>query len=115
MIEVLHNNAVLISMSMVTYIVLYLLLIIGWFFSTDYFDKYLNWFNGDDEGPVVIFVMQTIVLLVYLAILIFTERGYSSLGALAISIVMWAIIFIPSTIWGILKMRLYLRKKRGKA
>lgn len=115
MIEFLHNNAGLISVSMIIYIVLYLLIVIGWFFSTDYFDKYIAWFGDDDEGPVIIFIMQTIVLMAYLAILMFTDRGYSALGALIISLIMWAIIVIPTTITGVFKMRLYLRKKRGKA
>lgn len=111
--DLTYNQALFLSLSMVILVLYYGIIAIGWYFSTDYFDKYLNMlpFNGD---AFFIFCAQTAIIIFDIIILAKNDWNLFSGLHMLICIVVWIVIIIPLLITAVIKSRKYLRKKRGK-
>lgn len=111
--DLTYNQVLLISSSMIILILLYGIIAIGWYFSTDYFDKYLKMFpfNGD---ALLVFCVQTAVIFFDIIILAKNDWNLFSSLHMLVCVVVWIVLIIPLLITAVIKSRKYLRKKRGK-
>lgn len=90
----------------------YVALVLGWFFSTDYYDKiYDYWDTGDDDFCAVhficIFLIACFVGAIYL-------KGVDGIPTLIIATFLWLLFVLPGICYKLLELRKFLRKKRGK-
>lgn len=90
----------------------YILLVLGWFFSTDYYDKIYNaWDTGDEDFGVVHFLCIFIIICIIGSVAI---SGVAGTSTLTIATALWLMFVLPFIAIQLLKLRKYLRKKRGK-
>lgn len=90
----------------------YILLVLGWFFSTDYYDRIYDAWDSDEDDFYLLHIC-CIVLIIFIVLTLLVS-GLSGSGTLLLSTAMWIMIVLPIVCNYLLKLRKYLRKKRGK-
>lgn len=108
-----HDQAVFVSLSMIMLILYYGIICIGWYFSTDYFDKYVSMFPYKGDA-LFVFCIKSAIIIADVIILFNDDWNLFNRAHLMICTALWILIVIPLLITVIIKSRKYLRKKRGK-
>lgn len=90
----------------------YVALVLGWFFSTDYYDKiYESCDTGDDDFIFIHIAFWFIFACIGASLAV---GGITGTGTLVIATGMWLFLILPYIVHYLLVLRKYLRKKRGK-
>lgn len=90
----------------------YILFVLGWFFSTDYYDKmYAALDTGDDDVGLVHLMCAFAIAM---SVLGYIFSGATGGFTLIVSSTLWVVVIGPVVVHYMLTLRLYLRKKRGK-
>lgn len=111
-VEFITAHYELYSLSFYGAILVYIWYALGWFFSTDYYDRYVEGFQ--DPNEIVMSNVFITIILVTCGLLI-GIIGVSSGIALSLYSIFWMIFVLPFTFTHILNFRQSLRKKRGKS
>ena len=88
----------------------YVVLLIGWFFSTDYYDK----FYASIEDGDFIWVHLYFIFLIITNLVAFYISGPTNLWSMVWSGAVWVIFIGAYIVNYMIKARMYFRRKRGK-
>lgn len=112
LIQIVTDNAVLFAIPFYFVLGFYILTLLGWFFSTDYYDAIYDWFDTNDDDFWLVHISCLFIIIVEsIAIAVV---GISDDVVLCINLVLWLVIILPVLLAQLIKVRKYLRKKRGK-
>lgn len=107
-IDFIKEYAVFYAIPFYVVCVFYVMLLLGWFFSTDYYDSiYESFDTGDDDFHVVHITCLIIIAIESCAIYF---GGIQCNGSLILNSLLWVFLGAPA----LYTLRLYLRQKRGK-
>ncbi|AQW89059.1 membrane protein [Serratia phage BF] len=87
--------------------------IIGWFFSTDYYDKIAEDYD-DDDMPGIVCVLLICLLTVAWHVVNYVY-GLDNTFNIISNLVAWVVFVIPIVYGSLDSFRLKIRKKRGKS
>lgn len=107
-----HEYAVLYHTSSYLVLAFTVFFLLGWFFSTDYYDKIYDKINCSGNDIEAVYMILMIINGVIIAS--FCMGGLYDDLMLGVSTLVWVIIIIPVCVYKLLQLRKYLRKKRGK-
>lgn len=107
--NLIQSNSDWYSASFFIIVVLYAVLVIGWFFSTDYYDSFVS--DIDEVSGFNVFVCS----LIGLGTLFNAILGTSNAWSIFYNTILWALFVVPAFVIYICGLRDSIRKRRGKS
>ncbi len=90
----------------------YVIILLGWFFSTDYYDKFHDFWDDPNEDIACFHAISGMIIVFTTAVIIIA--GISSVPVLLINATLAVTFIIPSICLYLSKVRKNIRMKRGK-